>query len=180
MVFSRFFKKKKEEPSYDPSNLRLTDLKKGYMVDYDLKSWQVTGEYEYDWGGGFISKEYKLDSGTESLYLHIEDDDELEISLSRKVGIRRFEEDVKACFRDQDEPPQTVTLDGKTYHREEESLGHFRDTSREGWSEMISWTYEDDDEEYFVNIERWGEEEFEASHGVYADEYEFSNILPGN
>ncbi|MFA0963270.1 DUF4178 domain-containing protein [Roseivirga sp. BDSF3-8] len=178
MIFSRFFGKKKQEPEYDPSDLRITDLKKGFVVDYDLKTWQVTAEYEYDWGGGFFTKEYKLDSGTESLYLHIEDDDELELSLSRKVGIRRFEEDIRAHFADDDLPPESVTLEGKTYHRIEESLGYFRDVSREGWSELASYTYEDDDEETFVNIERWGEEEFEASYGTYADEYEFSNILP--
>lgn len=177
-MFSRFFNKKKEEPAYDPTDMRLTNLKKGFMVDYDLKTWQVTAEYEYDWGGGFISKEYKLDSGSDSLYLHVEDDDELELSLSRKAGIRRFSEDIRAHFADNDEPPVSVTLDGTTYHRTEESMGHFRDATREDWSEMISWTYEDDDEEKFVNIERWGEEEFEASYGVYASEYEFSNILP--
>lgn len=177
-MFSRFFNKKKEEPAYDPSDLRLTDLKKGFMVDYDLQSWQVMAEYEYDWGGGFISKEFKLDSGSESLYLHVEEDDELELSISKKAGIKRFEEDIRAHFSEHDEPPKAVTLDGKQYHRTEESAGYFRDASREGWSEMISWTYEDDDEEAFVNIERWGEEEFEASQGVYAREFEFSNILP--
>jgi hypothetical protein len=177
-MFSRFFKKKKEEPAYDPTDLRITDLKRGFMVDYDLKSWQVMAEYEYDWGGGFISKEYKLDSGSESIYLHVEEDDELELSLSKKTGIKRFEEDIRAHFADNDEPPVTVTLDGVKYHRTEESMGYFRDTSRDGWSEMISWNYEDDDQKCFVNIERWGEEEFEASHGVYAREFEFSNILP--
>ena len=47
-LFDRF--KKKEEPHYDPSNLQIKDLRVGFMFDYDMKTWAIKEEYEYDWG----------------------------------------------------------------------------------------------------------------------------------
>ena len=55
--------KKKQEPTYDVTDLKITDLDVGFIFDYDLKSWVVREKYEYDWGGNNFSHEYKVDSG---------------------------------------------------------------------------------------------------------------------
>ena len=35
------FKKKEEEPHYDPTDIKITDLEQGYLLDYDLETWTV-------------------------------------------------------------------------------------------------------------------------------------------
>ena len=82
-LFDRF--KKKEEPSYDPTNISVRDLDMGFVLDYDMKTWVVKGVYDYDWGDNFFTREYKIDSGEEQLFLSVEDDDELEIVFLRKI-----------------------------------------------------------------------------------------------
>ncbi len=174
------FKKKEEEREYDPTNVRVVHLRENFMLDYDMKTWQVKEMYEYDWGDNCFSWEYKLDSGTDTVYLSVEDDDELELVLSKKIKIGLIDEDVEEAILDTGKPPKRITYKGITFVRGSESPGFFRN-AKDNWNdavEFVSWDYYDESEKYNLTIERWGEEEFEASFGHYVEEYEFSNILP--
>ncbi len=46
--------------------------------------------------------------------------------------------------------------------------------------ELLCWDYYDLSEEKTLTIEQWGEEKFEAAVGIYVEEYQFTNILPGS
>ena len=85
-LFDRF--KKKEEPHYDPNNLKIEDLRVGFMFDYDLKTWVIKEEYEYDWGDNYFTREYKLEAADDVAYLHIDYNDEGFMTLSKKLKIR--------------------------------------------------------------------------------------------
>ncbi|MEN7550887.1 DUF4178 domain-containing protein [Rapidithrix thailandica] len=178
-----FFKKKKEKkeegPHYDPTNIRLTDLRKGFVVDYNLKTWEVAEEYEYDWGDNYFSYEFKLVSSDETIFLSLDEDDELEIQVLKKINFGRLDEGVEESLINKGKPPRKIEYEGKTYYRESERPGYFRNTDNENWSEFITWDYYDDSEKYALNIEQWGEDEFEASVGVLEEPEQFSNILPG-
>ncbi len=174
------FFKKKEEPDYDPLNVKVTDIKKGFVIEYDLKSWIVKEEYEYDWGNNFFSKEFKLDSGDDSIFLSLEDDDELEISVSKKIRIRSIDEDLPEYIMEHEHPPKKIYYKGVKYLKDSENPGYFRDLAdkEKNWSEFISWDYFDEEEKNTICIEQWGEKEFEASIGKTVKEFEISNILP--
>ena len=174
-----FFKKKKT-PDYDPNNMKITQLKKGFVLEYDLKNWEVTAEYEYDWGGNFFSKEYKLDSGDQVLFLTVVEDDELYLYVTEKIRIRNIDDDLPEYINRHEEPPSKVVYNGKTFYRDSESDGYFRDTADKeaDWARVISWDYFDESEKEVLFIEQWGEKEYEASTGKVAEEFEFSNILP--
>ena len=48
MGFSDLFKKKNKD-TFDPlKDLVLSKLRVGYFVDYDMKTWEVTGYNKYD------------------------------------------------------------------------------------------------------------------------------------
>jgi len=179
MIFNKLFGKKKE-PAYDATNITVRDLDRNFILEYDLKTWQVAEAFEYDWGNNFFSDEYKLISGSDALFLYVEDDDELELSVSRKISLAAIDQDVASEIMEREEPPRTITCEGQTYKRIEESMGHYRDRRSNDWSQFISWTFEHKDGKNFITVERWGEEEFEASKGHYVEEYQISNILPGN
>ncbi|MTI32317.1 DUF4178 domain-containing protein [Xanthovirga aplysinae] len=180
-----FFKKKKKEPEYDPSNITIRDLRKGFVLDYDLKTWEVKAEFEYDWGNNFFSREFKLDSGDEVVYLHLSEDDEIYLTISKKIKIRNLDEDLPEYIAQHEQPPKKLIFEGKTYFLDKESPGYFRDFENPGdkdedWCEMISWEYYDSTEKLVLSVEQWGEREFEASYGKVVGEFSFSNILPSS
>ncbi len=171
--------KKKEKLDYDPLNVKITDLQKGFILEYDLKTWIVSEVYKYDWGDNFFTSEFKVDCENDSLFIHLEQDDELEITLSKKVKIRSIDEDLPEHIIKNEHPPKKLTYNGKQYFKDKESPGYFKNiTMNTGWTEFISWDYYSEDEKEIITIEQWGEREFEASIGRVAKEFEFSNILP--
>lgn len=171
-----FFKKKKE-PDYDPLNIQVTDLKKGFIFDYDLSQWEIKEEYTYDWGDNFFTKEYKVSDGDKTLFLSVEEDDEVEISVGEKIRLSSFEEDIESEITKNGRPPKKIHYNGETFRREEESPGYFNDGGSD-WVEMISWDYYNSDESQVITIEQWGEREFDASIGKPIEAYEISNITP--
>ena len=44
--------------------------------------------------------------------------------------------------------------------------------------EFRYWDYIDKEDEKYITIEQWDENEFEAAAGYYVEEYQFTNILP--
>ncbi len=170
-----FFKSKKEEANVD---FTVNDLKKGFLVDYFMKTWEVKKVYTYDWGNNFYSKEFYLDSGGEDCYLAVEDDDKLVCTLWKKVDIYDLDSDlVNSIVRD-DEAPSRLVYNNKTYKRTESSQGLcFTNDEKEG-SELVNWMYVHAGTKELISIDRWGEEEFGAAIGENVDEFEFSNILP--
>ncbi|WP_010520336.1 DUF4178 domain-containing protein [Aquimarina agarivorans] len=172
------FKKKEEDPHFDPTNIKVTDLEKGYLLDYDMETWTVKKMGEYDWGDHFFSREFLIESRGKIRYLTIEEDEGLEICIFKKIKFRKLGEDVATYFKNHDKFPNQILFEGITYHFDEQSPGFYRDVDSEDWTELISFDYENDDEDQFLTIEQWGEDEFEASIGKKVKPFEISNILP--
>lgn len=181
-----FGKKKKEEESYNPLDLKVTDLKEGFLFDFDMESWIVKEAYEYEWGNNFYSKEYKVDNGTQKMFLSVSEEDELEIVMSEKIKVSRIDEDVVDEIKDRERPPKTIHYKGQKFYRESAEEGYFRelkegvDRESADWDRLISWEYYDEEEESVLTIEQWGDDEFEASLGVCVKEFQISNIIPSS
>ncbi|MGF1533373.1 MAG: DUF4178 domain-containing protein [Bernardetiaceae bacterium] len=181
-----FFKKKKKErddrPAYDVTNLQVTDIRVGFTFDYDLKTWVVKDEYEYDWGNFNFSYEYRIVSDDDEAFLSVDNDDGVTLTLSRKIRAGRLGREIFERIEDKGAPPREITYEGTKFYRENERPGFFRNTakqSREESDEFISWEYYDDTEAHILVIEQWDEDEFEASIGILIEESEISNLLPG-
>lgn len=180
-IFDRF--KKKQEPHYDVSNITVHDLGKEYILDYDGKSWIVEDMFEYDWGDNNFSRGFKISEGSEILDLHIEIDHELEIALTKKIPVRKLSDKIIKKIKEKGRPPKTLVYEEVTYHLENEYPGYCRNVDHEedensDSGELIMWLYMDDAEEKLINIEQWGDKEFNAKIGEYLSEYDITNILP--
>jgi hypothetical protein len=177
------FKKKEEEDSFDPlSDLSLPLLKPGYVLDYDLKTWQVTAHNRYDYDGDWTD-EWELTCTEGVLYLEREVDDDETWAVYAKISLPDIKEDVRASIMEDEDPPNTVTFDGVAYEAESSDAGHFhrggeKATGGSG-KEFVNWTYVDDSEKKVLVIEQWGENDFAASAGEFVKPFQFSNILPG-
>ena len=176
-IFDRFKKDKDKGP--DPlHDLTLAKMRAGWMVDYDLKTWEVASYNYYDWGEGDISHEWQLKSGDEVVYLELESDDEDEWSLNRKMPFGRLGPEVKESILEDGDPPDEIVLDGVTYYLEEKGGGHFFKDGQGAGQPLLRWSYEDEDGQSFLGLEQWGEEDFDAALGRPVSEYQFTDILP--
>lgn len=170
---------KNKGPHYDSTNIQVKDLDVGFVFEYDLSTWEVQAIYEYDWGDEYFTREFKISNGTIVRYLSIEDDDELEITISQKIKIRALDENLTETLHLNQKPPKKITFQDITYYLESEAPGYFHDISKgESWEEFRSWNFEDGEGDHILCIEQWDEKEFEASIGKSVKEFEISNILP--
>lgn len=176
-IFDRF---KKKEPKYDVTNMRVTDLDLNFLFDYDLSTWEVKGAYEYDWGDNYFTREFKIQNDKDTAFLYLDDDDELNLSISKKVRLVNIGQNLPDYIVQHKKPPSTIEYEGATYLLENENPGYFNDpeNGKDNWVELISWDYVDKSEKLILCIEQWGEREFEASVGKVVNEFEISNIYP--
>ncbi len=162
-------------------------MRTGFLVDYDLKTWQVTAKKEYDYGGD-LGVEWELRAEGEVRFLErAEDDGRVELTLTSSVSIRDFDEDVMGTILDEDDPPEVVHLSGREYAAIESSTGTQRvadeeetegeDADTDSDRDFVSWTYESEDA-HVVFVLRWGDRDFSAYEGEYVEEYQFTDILP--
>jgi hypothetical protein len=149
------------------------------MVDYDMKTWQVLSRNKYDFGEGYISDEWELKGAGDSWFLERYEDDEVEWSFSKKIPIGAIEGDIRKHIIENDDPPSKIEYKGTMYYLDESGAAYFLKDGKEPKQEFVYWTFIDESEENFIAVEQWGEKEFEAAAGLYVEEYQFSNILPG-
>ena len=174
--FDRF---KKEEDNFDPlADLELSKLKPGFFLDYDLKTWEVKSHNRYDYDDGYTTDEWELESGREKVWLERAEDDEVEWTLSRKIPIGALG-DVRQHIIDNDDPPEQINYKDVTYYLDESGPGLMYENGSNDGKEFIVWDFIDEDDEKLLSIEQWGEKDFEACVGEYVEEYQFTNILPG-
>jgi hypothetical protein len=179
------FFKKKEDPGENDSitDLVLDKMRPGYFVDYDLTTWEVTGAHRYDWDGD-ESYEWQLSSAKGVIYLGMECDDEKDWSVSSEIDLKKLDASVISTAIEQGDPPASIIFEGEKYDLYETSGGLFfqdgQHKSQVQGRELIVWDYENEDGSRYLSIEQWGETEFKAYSGIPAQEYQFSNILPGS
>ncbi|MEP5339187.1 MAG: DUF4178 domain-containing protein [Algibacter sp.] len=173
-----FLKKKETERHFDPTNITIRDLGKGYIFEYAIETWTVTALFEYDWGDNYFTREFVIKNGNIEKFLHIEDDGGLVVTLSEKVKLRKLDEHVCDYIDENQKPPKKITFEGVRYFLDEKSPGFSKEIDASNWEELISYDYLDEDEEKTLCIEQYGDEEFEVSKGVIINELAVSNILP--
>ncbi len=183
MAFN-FFKKKKEE-EFHIDQLVLSKLKPGFVVDYDMQTYRVAAYNKYQWNEGGVTDEWELESADGTWFLeHSQEDGESEWSLCRKLPIAELEGDVAKEIARNEDPPEVVVFQGKQFTFEADDIGKFfrggssDGDGNDGALNFVAWDYEDDAGQ-FLTIEQWGETKFDMQVGFKVEEYQFTNILPG-
>ena len=108
MGIREFFRRRRKRGPEPLTGLSLAELREGYLVDYDLKTWEVMACNHYDWGGGDISREWQLKSFDDVVYLEKESDDDEEWSLNRKIAFARLGSGIKEHIIETGDPPAIV------------------------------------------------------------------------
>lgn len=175
-----FFKKKNQEAQeshFDPLDIRVIHLENGYLLDYDLETWQVVKMAEYDWGDNYFTREFSIRSGDKLRYLHIEEDEGLQLRLTEDVKYRKLDADYIEKL-ETGTAPKEIVYEGVLYYLRETAAGYYRNVENEDWEELVSYSYMDAEEELVFDIDQWEDANFELSRGRIIKEKEISNILP--
>ena len=171
------FGKKEQDSAPDPlADLVLGKLRVGYLVDYDLKTWEVTGYCRYDFDGDRVEEWEITAGGREKRYLELADE---RWSLAEKIVIGVIDGDVRSQILREEDPPSRIVHKGTQYYLDNSSAGYMFPNGEGKGVEVIRWEFLDEDEERFLGIERWSETELGAATGFFVEDYQFTNILPG-
>ncbi len=167
--------------SFDPSNLSIKNLKKGYLIDFDLKTWEVKNEYQIDWLKKTSSKELVIINDLKELILNIEisDQNKLIAVLSRK-SIHQIDSTIENQILKLHTPPVKITFEGKTYYKESENKGIIFNISNNTSPPTLvnSILYFDDSREYIFRIDIANQDKCLGYAGRLYLKESFSEILP--
>lgn len=179
MAFKKWFVRDKEEDAPDPlKDYNLNTMRIGYLVDYDMETWEVIGCNSYDYDG-FVTEEWVLKCSNKVAYLERADSDgEVTWTLTQNISPRQISEDAIDHTLEHENPPEVLTYNGRGYTLTESGGGVFRENDEGPGEEFISWSYCDDSGKHVLFIIQWGERDFKSVAGEYVEEYQFTNILP--
>ncbi len=173
-----FGRKKGTDDEPDPlADLVLEKLKVGYLVDYDLQTWRVTGYSRYRFSGVDDVEEWELTANGQQRYLERAGDS---WSLSYRIAVGDIAGDVRGHIVDHEDPPETIIFEGATYRLDASYAGHALPDGTGAGAPVIRWEFVDDAETGFVGIEQWGETELTAAAGSVVADYQFTHILPAS
>lgn len=163
-------------PADPMADVSLDQLRTGYMVDYEMRTWEVVRHVQYDYDG-WPADEWTLETGDERLYLEHEKDGGDVFYLSDPVDMAAVETDdgpLRAVLRDRAEPPATLTYNGTTYTLD--AQGPATRIEGDQHNRLYYWTFVAGDD--FLALERLGESNWNSYAGREVEAFEFNNILP--
>ncbi len=176
----RFRRAPKAQTPVDPlADLVLDKLRVGYLVDYDLHSWKVTDYSRFKFNDGRSAEEWELTQSREKIYLERMIGDGEFWSLARSIPIGALGSTRSHILKHED-PPEQIEYDGTLYYLEGSVGGEMLGSDGDSSAELIVWEFADDEERNFLSIQQWSETEITASVGHTVEDYQFTNILPGD
>lgn len=123
----------------------------------------VLGRHVYD-ENGFRWFELEGDAGDRKVWITVERDDELEVSITlRKLRLDDLGLDKAKLETFDDEEQGRFEFEGKTFHYEDsDEAVMFRNGDERSGERFYYWEFEADDESTFVTVERWQDGSFEC------------------
>ena len=170
-----FIKKKEEEEEPIQIEKTVHDLDVGYILDYDMESWEVLASYTYRYKG-HVAKEYKIRSSGETRFLNVSDSNSLLLSISKEANINNVDASLRSSVLS-NQPIVRLTWEHENYTLKESTQGQFTDDRLQDWASFSSWEYVNADNSKFVYVSRWEDGSVECFVGDYLKEYQISNIL---
>lgn len=175
-----FFKKKDKE-NHDVLNLKVADLKVGWLLDFDMDTWEVKQVARYDWGNEVFSHEYKMVSGGKTRFLELDTEDGETLTWSKEISARKINGDVVDQILKEMPVNNQLVYQGETYTKEESCAGYYDNgnaKTADDWEPFVNWDFISDDGKKVISFTQWGEDEVEGAIGEIIENWKIENILP--
>ena len=179
MTFWKKWFDKKEEQPFDPfTDLVLEKMQPGYLVDFDGKTWEVIGRHFHDLGDGYRVEEWELHADNQEYYLTRGEDEGGYWTWTRRVPIGSIDGRIRGHIRQNGDPPDYIDYDGTRFLLDSYGGAKYHRDCKDISQPYLYWDYKGEDGIRLLSIQQWGDIDFEAFVGHYAEEYQFTNILP--
>ena len=167
-------------PTYDPVALTVENLQKGFMVDYDFKTWDVISEVQFDWLNGGSDRCFKLACDTKTFIVNLRKDGEhLYVVHFEPVSLYALDPKLEAEIKFRNKPSNIIQYKENSYYRETTKNGLFFVLKPQSTAKKVSaWEYFDDSREQLIRIENYGKDGVKAFTGKLVSPLDFSDILP--
>ena len=157
----------------------LSAMKVGYLVDYDMETWEVKAYNTYDYSG-VETREWVIETSDKVVYLERSDSEgEISWTLTESISISQISGDLIEHIRRHDDPPRELTYAERSHTLMESGAGLFHENAEGPGASFISWTYGDESGRNVLFVTQYGERDFKCVAGEYVEEYQFTDILPG-
>ncbi len=156
-------------------NHTVRDLKKGWILDYDLRSWEVKGTAIYKWENGSTDHECTLNDGKTTRYLSFSVGDSLKLSIFDDANLDAINGQLRSRALSGN-PLQEFVYRQRQYRLVDGGRAFVKSDAEE--YEMENWLYADTDHQQLVSVNSYGDHSAEAFTGQYIKEIDVSNILP--
>ena len=170
----------KEETQFDPTNLTLSNLRTGYLLDYDFKTWEVDSINQYDWDFGGSQREIKLSdvSTGQAIYLHQERDRLL--TMSKRVNIHSIDANLEGEIAQSRRPYNILTYQGVSYYKENTHEGKVYSSKNKSQTgiQVNVWEYFDGKRQEYIRIAQTSNNQLYCTIGKIVNEIDFTDILP--
>ncbi|MEN7546640.1 DUF4178 domain-containing protein [Rapidithrix thailandica] len=165
--------------SYDPANLSVENLETGYLVDYDLKTWQVAQHEQYDWNETASEKVVTLVHETETLILHLcKEYNFTVIQRMDPLSIHAIQNGLEQKLLKGIMPDNILTVKDRLFYRDTRMEGWYFNLSKNKKAQKVTlWEYFDESRKQHLRIEVRGKN-VKAWTGVQLSVYEFDEVLP--
>ncbi|GAB4339557.1 MAG: hypothetical protein OHK0038_18730 [Flammeovirgaceae bacterium] len=165
---------------YDPSNPSIESLQKGFMVDYDLKTWDIVHQNQFDWDNGAVDRLFKAVAGTDTRWIYIRHESGfMNIYVTIPISVFAIDENLEKQILETGKPSNILKFKEVIYYRENMKEGYWFDISNQsGGTQSVLWEYFDSERNFILRIEQIGKNQILASVGKVASPYQFTDILP--
>jgi hypothetical protein len=177
-LIKRLFGSKKTNSSNGDVKIdyEVKDIQKGFVLEYDMRSWIVKDVATYEWDNGVKDLEFTIFDGKDKLFLNYESLD-ASISMYWSVQINSVWPDGKLKIRkNQGIQDSTFSYKGGIYDFFAEASARVKGT-KESYN-MQNWVFASNDQNSFVSFNKYDDSSIDAYAGKKLKEYEISNIFP--
>lgn len=170
------FEPKGKPLDFDPLNVQIGDLRPGFFVDYNFKTYEITGGFEYSLKE-YSFKALKFDAADHVMWVVIQN--AMDTFLAENVSLTAVNPELQTLMANFGKPLSTVRFNEADFAISAQGDGKFRDLSKNAmdWNRLACWKYASGDGTLLFALQK-GQNTFEALLAKPVNAGEFSNFLP--
>lgn len=157
-------------------DFEVPDLKKGFILDYDFRSWEVEDVVVYTWDNGVKDYEYNITDGKEKKYLNYETVGE-HLSIYWEANMNDVWSEARRKIRkNEDITESEFEYKGNTYYYSGEGTAKVKNSVET--YHMQNWLFRNDTDDTLISFNKYEDNSMEVYVGKKLKKHEVSNILP--
>ena len=163
----------------NPIDITLNDLQKGYILNYDNKTWETIYQTQYDWKNGETDTLYSLTNGyLDSMLLYIQKRMGVSVIwIEQKVDLFQLESANLTRYEFKNLPSK-MNFDGINFLKKSIYNGNQFAAHSQMGANTEQCFFISEDQTHSLRLVKQLESTLIGFVGNHAKEYEFSNILP--